>query len=671
MSDIVTKYTERAVQQEAEIAQLKQEILQLQNGEINDGNDSSSPELDKLRTENQKLKYRLAHLLRSIEEEEKQSTRITGTDTVMTDISQQLQGIFAFAIMSAFPDLANPTMAVEASKNDRFGDYQCNSAMAIAQQLRAVGRKISPNEIAQAIVKNMPSNKIIEKVEIAGPGFINVHIQRPFISAVISDILTKGVRPPKIDRKKKVVIDMSSPNIAKEMHVGHLRSTIIGESITRLLQFAGHDVQKVCHLGDWGTQFGMLIAHLQDRFPDYLTKSPPISDLQAFYKESKVRFDEDAEFKKRAYSLVVQLQAKEPDIHKAWQLICDISYRAFEDIYERLDIKDLIPRGESFYQDLMVETVQDLESRGFLELDEGRKIMFTDSSKVPLTIVKSDGGFTYDTSDMACIRYRVFVDKADWILYVVDAGQSVHLENIYAGGRIVGWYDPARVRVEHIKFGVVLGEDKKKFKTRSGDTVRLAELLDEGMRRSLDKLKEKERDKVLTAEELSAAQRSVAYGCIKYADLCHNRVNDYVFSFDKMLDDKGNTAVYLLYAYTRIKSIARLAKVDDAAVLQAAGSTPIDVIHAKEWKLAKCLSRFPEIVSRILNDLLMHTLCEYLYELTTTFTEFYDACYCVEKDRQTGVIVKVNMSRILLCEAAAAVMAKGFHILGLDPVNRM
>ncbi|XP_022099608.1 arginine--tRNA ligase, cytoplasmic-like [Acanthaster planci] len=671
MSEIVTKYTERAAKQEAEIAQLKQEICQLQNGEVMDENDDSSSELNQLRIENQKLKYRLAHLLRSIEEEQKQSATTAGNDTAMTSITQQLEGVFAYAIMAAFPDLVDPTVAVEASKSDRFGDYQCNSAMAIAQQLRALGRKISPNEIAQAIVQNVQLNDVIEKVEIAGPGFINVHIRRPFVSTVISDILTKGVRPPKTDRKKRVIIDMSSPNIAKEMHVGHLRSTIIGESIARLLQFAGHDVQKVSHFGDWGTQFGMLIAHLQDRFPNYLTESPPISDLQAFYKESKVRFDEEPEFKKRAYSLVVRLQAKEPDIYKAWQLICDISYRAFDEIYDRLGIKDLVPYGESFYQDMMVETVQDLESKGFLELDEGRKIMFTDTGTVPLTIVKSDGGFTYDTSDMACLKFRTLTEKADWVLYVVEAGQSVHLENIYAGGRMVGWYDPARVRVEHIKFGVVLGEDKKKFKTRSGDTVRLADLLNEGMKRSLDKLQEKERDKVLTTEELEAAQRSVAYGCVKYADLCHNRINDYVFSFDKMLDDKGNTAVYLLYAYTRIKSIARLAKVDDAAVLQAAATTPIDLTHPKEWKLAKCLSRFPEIVARILNDMLMHTLCEYLYELTTTFTEFYDACYCVEKDRKTGEIVKVNMSRILLCEAAAAVMAKGFYILGIDPVSRM
>ncbi|XP_071787585.1 arginine--tRNA ligase, cytoplasmic-like isoform X1 [Asterias amurensis] len=667
MSDVVTKYTDIAAQQEAEIAKLKEEILALQNGEV-----ELSPEVEKLKVENQKLKYRLGHLLRSIAEEEKNTAKASSDDAnVMTNISQKLETVFATAIKASFPELPNPSVAVESSKNDRFGDYQCNSAMAIAQQLRAIGKKTSPNEIAREVVKNLPPSDIIEKVDIAGPGFINIHIRRPFVSTVISDILNKGVRPPKTGGKRRVVIDMSSPNIAKEMHVGHLRSTIIGESISRLLVFAGHELVKVNHLGDWGTQFGMLIAHLQDRFPNYLTESPPISDLQAFYKESKVRFDEDAEFKKRAYTLVVKLQAKDPDIIKAWTMICDISFKAFEEIYERLGVKNLIPRGESFYQDMMVSTVETLESNGFVKLEEGRKIMFTDAGKVPLTLVKSDGGFTYDTSDMACIRYRIFEDKADWILYVIDAGQSIHMENIFAGGRMAGWYDPAKMRIEHIKFGVVLGEDKKKFKTRSGDTVRLADLLNEGMKRSLDKLKEKERDKVLTEEELLAAQRSVAYGCIKYADLCHNRICDYVFSFDKMLDDKGNTAVYLLYAFTRIKSIARLAKIDQAAILKAAATTPINLTHAKEWKLAKCLSRFPEIISRILSELLMHMLCEYLYELTTTFTEFYDVCYCVEKDRQTGEIVKVNMSRILLCEAAAAVMAKGFHILGLEPVNRM
>ncbi|XP_033373506.1 arginine--tRNA ligase, cytoplasmic isoform X2 [Parus major] len=468
----------------------------------------------------------------------------------------------------------------------------------------------------------------------------------------------------------QVVVDFSSPNIAKEMHVGHLRSTIIGESMCRLFEFAGYDVLRLNHLGDWGTQFGMLIAHLQDKFPDYLTVSPPIGDLQAFYKESKRRFDTEEEFKKRAYQCVVLLQSKNPDFIKAWNLICDVSRREFQKIYNCLDIT-IIERGESFYHEMMKDIVKEFEDKGFVQVDDGRKVVFVPGFPVPLTIMKSDGGYTYDTSDLAALKHRLCEEKGDILIYVVDSGQSVHFQTVFAAGQMIGWYDPKVTRVAHAAFGVVLGEDKKKFKTRSGDTVRLIDLLEEGLKRAMDKLKDKERDKVLTPEELKAAQTSVAFGCIKYADLSHNRLNDYVFSFDKMLDDRGNTAAYLLYAFTRIRAIARLANIDEQMLRKAAREEVLVLDHEKEWKLGKCILRFPEILQKILEDLLLHTLCDYLYELATTFTEFYDSCYCVEKDRQTGQIVKVNMWRLLLCEATATVMAKGFDILGIKPVERM
>lgn len=447
------------------------------------------------------------------------------------------------------------------------------------------------------------------------------------------------------------------------------RSTIIGDSIARLLEYLGHDVLRINHIGDWGTQFGMLIAHLQDKFPDYLTNPPPIGDLQAFYKESKTRFDEDSEFKKRAYNCVVRLQAFDPDYYKGWQMICDISRKEFKKIYERLDIK-LIERGESFYQTRMIAIVKELEERGLLENDEGRKIMWADGISIPLTIVKSDGGFTYDTSDMATIKQRVEEEKADWVIYVVDAGQATHFQLIFKCGEKAGIVDPKKHRLDHVGFGVVLGEDKKKFKSRSGDTVRLVDLLDEGLKRALDNLKEKERDKVLTTEELKKAQEAVAYGCIKYADLSHNRNHEYIFSFDKMLEDKGNTAVYLLYAYTRICSIARNANFSQEKIKELAKTTEISLNHEKEWKLGKILLKFPDVLGKITQDLCMHHLCEYVYEISTVFTEFYDSCYCIEKD-SSGDIVKVNVGRILLTEATAQIMAKCFDILGLKPVSKM
>merc|ERR1719300_1279486 len=517
------------------------------------------------------------------------------------------------------------------------------------------------------IVANVPENILVEKLEVAGPGFVNIYLRKRFIEESLELLLNEGVKPPATGSKKKVVLDFSSPNIAKEMHVGHLRSTIIGDSIGRLLEFLGHDVLRLNHIGDWGTQFGMLIAHLQDEFPNFRTESPPISDLMSFYKQSKARFDSDEEFKARAYACVVKLQAHEEDYLKAWNLICDVSRREFQKVYDRLDIS-LIERGESFYQDRMKDVVKDLGQKNHLEEDEGRKIMWAEGIQVPLTVIKSDGGFTYDTSDMAAIRQRVEEEAADWLVYVTDAGQATHFQSFFACAEKAGYTRPG-VRVDHVGFGVVLGEDKKKFKTRSGDTVRLVELLDEGLKRSKDKLLEKEREKVLNEEELLAAQTNVAYGCIKYADLSHNRNHEYIFSFDKMLEDKGNTAVYMLYAYTRIRSIARTAMVTDEQ-LKDAKKSGLKLEHEKELKLGKLLLRLSEVLTRITDDLLLHTLCEFMYEVANTFTEFYENCYCVEKDK-SGNIVKINWPRILLCEATASVLFTCFSILGLKPVQKM
>uniref|UniRef100_A0A8C1QU61 Arginine--tRNA ligase, cytoplasmic n=1 Tax=Cyprinus carpio TaxID=7962 RepID=A0A8C1QU61_CYPCA len=626
MGDPVANYTSRLQQQEGEIKLLQDEIERLRDPqELN----FTSSQLDELREENSRLKYRLNILKRSLQEEMSQN------DNEMLNINQRLQQIFGEAINTAYPGLENPPLTVTPNQQAKFGDYQCNSAMAMAQVMKAKGRKISPREIAEKIVQNIPNNELIERTEIAGPGFINVHLKRMFVSKLLSSLLVNGVKPPSLKKKKKVVVDFSSPNIAKEMHVGHLRSTIIGDSMCRLFEFLGYEVLRLNHVGDWGTQFGMLIAHLQDKFPNYLSVSPPIGDLQAFYKESKKRFDEDEEFKRRAYQCVVKLQSKEPDFIKAWNLICDVSRNEFQKVYNCLDIR-IEERGESYYQDMMTAVIKEFEEKGLVQLDEGRKIVFAPGQSIPLTIVKSDGGYTYDTSDLAAIKNRIFDEKADIIIYVTDSGQAVHFQVVFAAAQLIGWYDPKVIRVEHAGFGVVLGEDKKKFKTRSGDTVRLMDLLEEGLKRSMDKLKEKGRDKVLTPEDLVKAQRAVAFGCIKYADLSHNRINDYVFSFDKMLDDRGNTAAYLLYAFTRIRSIARLANIQEATLRTAVETTEVLLDHEKEWKLGKCILRFPEILQKITDDLLLHTLCDYLYELATTFTEFYDSCYCVEKDRQTG-----------------------------------
>ncbi|XP_013112873.2 probable arginine--tRNA ligase, cytoplasmic [Stomoxys calcitrans] len=664
-------------------AELRARIEDTKNGV---GLEEEDEELTKLLLENSKLKHRLAILENAIDVEKsggsgKASASIGKSFTpavipphinTMVSVSDHFLDLFTNAIAKAYPQLAG-TLAIISPVNAnaaKFGDYQCNSAMSLAKTLKASGINKSPRDIAQEILKQCEPSPLVEKAEVAGAGFINVFLKKSYAIDALTNILKSGVKAPEV-KKQRALVDFSSPNIAKEMHVGHLRSTIIGESISRLLEFMGHDVLRVNHVGDWGTQFGMLIAHLEDRFPNFLKESPPIGDLQAFYKESKKRFDEDEEFKKRAYSRVVQLQSGEANSTKAWNLICDVSRREFQKIYDRLDIS-LTEKGESFYQSRMIEVVKLLESKNLLEFDEGRKIMWptADKSGIPLTVVKSDGGYTYDTSDMAAIRYRIEEEKRDWLIYVVDSGQHTHLKNIYLAAERCGILNPEKHRAEHVQFGVVLGEDGKKFKTRSGESVKLSDLLDEGLKRSLDKLIEKERDKVLTPQELKAAQESVAYGCIKYADLSHNRTNEYVFSFDKMLEDRGNTAVYLLYAFTRICSISRNSGEDFSDLAKVLESTKIELEHEKEWKLAKTLLKFPDMLVKISKDLLLHILCEYCYEVSTVFSEFYDNCYCIEKNKE-GQIVKVNRSRILLCEATAAVLRKCFHILGLKPVAKI
>ncbi|CAL7949117.1 unnamed protein product [Xylocopa violacea] len=663
---------ERAATAEKEINFLKKEIEFLrQNITSNCTNANSVPkdEYLKLEQENIKLRHRVAILKRTIEAERaKAQCEMKITNNVIS-IYDTLYDLFEKAISAAYPDICDPPVVVTSSSYPKFGDYQCNSAMPLCKLLTNNGIQTKPRDVANNIMLKVEESNLISKLEVAGAGFINVFLKKEFAQTTLSNLVKNGEVHPPYMKKQRVVVDFSSPNIAKEMHVGHLRSTIIGESIARLLEFLGHDVLRINHVGDWGTQFGMLITHLQDKFPDYLTVSPPITDLQSFYKESKKRFDEDEEFKKRAYNCVVKLQAFDPEMTQAWKLICDVSRKEFEKVYVRLDIT-LIERGESFYQKHMEKIVKDLEARGLLEEDEGRKIMWSKlDNEIPLTIVKSDGGFTYDTSDIAALKQRLEDERANWIIYVTDAGQSKHFQILKSCAERAGILKSYH-RLDHVGFGVVLGSDKKKFKTRSGETVKLSDLLDEGLKRALQKLKERERDKVLTEEELKAAQESIAYGCIKYADLSHNRNHEYVFSFDKMLEDKGNTAVYLLYALTRIRSIARAANISQEKLREMAQNTEISLEHEKEWKLAKVLIQFPDVLVKITKDLYLHPLCDYCYEISCAFTEFYDNCYCVEKN-DLGEIVNINIGRMLLTEATAIIMEKCFSILGLKPVARM
>ncbi|XP_055339993.1 LOW QUALITY PROTEIN: arginine--tRNA ligase, cytoplasmic-like [Paramacrobiotus metropolitanus] len=656
---------ERTLAQEKETAGLEQQVADMKRSVDALANDGSSGDMESLSDTNARLKFRMAHLQKALESRESQASAESHTTR------KRLEALFHVAVLSCYPNIEEIPNAVNAC-DPRHGDYQCNDAMQICQWLKKQGINEKPNLIAQKLLDNLPKNNLIASSKVAPAGFINVDLNKEYVADQLTDLVKKNYPPPTLPKKQRVVVDYSSPNIAKEMHVGHLRSTIIGDSIANMLEFAGHDVLRLNHLGDWGTQFGMLIAHLEEQFPDYLTVSPPIGDLQAFYKESKKRFDEDAEFKKRAYNRVVQLQSHVPEITKAWQLIVSVSYQEFTKVYERLSTsKKLQNRGESFYQDHMVDLVKELDGKGQMTEEEGRKLLFVPGGQIPLTIVKSDGGFTYDTSDLACIKHRLQVEKCDRNLYVIDSGQELHINLIIKAAEFLGFSKPEQLS-QFVGFGLVLGEDKKKFKTRSGDTVRLVDLLDEGVNRAAAKLKDKGRDKDLTTEEFEAARDAVAYGCIKYADLSNNRTSDYVFSFDKMLDDKGNTAVYLLYAYTRIRAISRNAGVSPdslKAYVESVEQLPLD--HAKELKLAKKLIQFHEMLLTVMDNLLMNQLCDYMYQLSGVFTEFYDNCYCIEKDRKSGEVLKIHMHRLALCEATAGVMDRCFQILGIKPVGKM
>lgn len=608
----------------------------------------------------------------------------------MECITVKAKNLFREAIIAAYPHLAdkNPPVIIgpvpdrQASAVE--ADYQCNSAMPLMKMLSRFpipteegtkGPNPNPVSIAENIVACLPieqDENIFENFTIV-KGFINFSLKKSYVGIKILDLIESGVTID-YNAPSKVIVDYSSPNIAKEMHVGHLRSTILGDCISHLLEFVGCEVLRLNHIGDWGTQFGMLLTLLFDSFgDDYAKFTQEIESLQSFYKQAKAKFDQDEEFKKRSYETVVKLQSKDPQAIEAWQQICDISRKEFNILYERLDIKNLIERGESFYHDMMSDMIKDLKDKGLLIKEEGRELFWPNEEQkgcVPLTVVKSDGGYTYDTSDLAAVRHRTQVEQAKRIIYVTDSGQASHFQSIFACTKRAGYADDS-VRLEHVGFGVVLGEDKKKFKTRSGDTVRLSELLDEGMERSLAKLKEKGRDKELSEQELKQAQEAVAYGCIKYSDLSRDRNKDYIFSFDQMLKDQGNTAVYLLYTVTRIRSIARKANLGTIEDIMKSRNTsePFELEHPRQLRLAKFILRFPDVIAQCVEDLFFHSLCQYLYDLSSLYSDFYEQCYCIETSGDK--IIKINVDRILLCEATAFVMEKGLNLLGIKTVSRM
>jgi arginyl-tRNA synthetase len=552
------------------------------------------------------------------------------------------------------------------SSNPKFGDYQANMAMGLAKKLNQ-----QPRSIAQSIVDNLDVSQICEVPQIAGPGFINFTVKPAHLAAQLQQIQSdKRLGIAIANPPQRVVVDFSSPNIAKEMHVGHLRSTILGDCIARVLEFRGHDVLRLNHVGDWGTQFGMLILFLREAYPQALTTADALDlgDLVALYKQAKQRFDEDGEFQEAARREVVKLQAKDPESIAAWKLLCSQSRREFQVIYDRLNIQ-LTERGESFYNPYLAAVVDDLRELGLLVESEGAQCVFPegftnrDGEPLPVIIQKTDGGYNYATTDLAAIKYRIETDGANRIIYITDAGQANHFAQFFQVARLAKWI-PANVEITHVPFGLVLGEDGKKIKTRSGETIKLKELLDEAIdtfRADLEsRLATEERQE--TPEFIANSAQVVGLSAVKYADLSQNRLSNYVFSFDKMLALQGNTAPYMLYAYARINGISRKGGIDFE---QLDDNAQIILNEELELTLAKHLLELATIIAEVERDLLPNRLCQYLFELSQKFNQFYDKHNVLHSEEP------LRTSRLILCDLTAKTLRLGLDLLGIQVLDRM
>jgi len=580
---------------------------------------------------------------------------------------EQLKIRFEQALVAAFgSDYAGTDAILVPASNPKFGDYQSNAPLSLSKKLGQ-----APRAIAEQLVKHLDVADICQIPSVAGPGFINFTLKPEYLEAQLAAIQADsrlGVALTK--HPQRVVIDFSSPNIAKEMHVGHLRSTIIGDSIARILEFWGHDVLRLNHVGDWGTQFGMLIAYLREVSPEALTTANALDlgDLVAFYRQAKQRFDTDEAFQETARQEVVKLQAGAEDTKHAWKLLCEQSRREFQTIYDWLDIH-LTERGESFYNPLLAEVVKDLTHKGLLVEDAGAKCVFLEGftnkagEPLPLIVQKSDGGYNYATTDLAALRYRIQQDQADRIIYVTDAGQANHFTQVFQVARRAGWI-PGEVEIVHVPFGLVQGEDGKKLKTRSGETVRLKDLLDEAIARTRSdlqaRLKQEERNE--TEEFINHVAKVVGISAVKYADLSQNRTSNYIFSYNKMLALQGNTAPYMLYAYVRIQGISRKGDIDFE---QLGANAKILLEEETELVLAKHLLQIQEVLSEVEQDLFPNHLCQYLFELSQKFNQFYDRCPVLQIDEPQ------RTSRLVLCNLTARTLKLGLSLLGIPVLERM
>ncbi|EAO9676687.1 arginine--tRNA ligase [Salmonella enterica subsp. enterica] len=550
---------------------------------------------------------------------------------------------------------------VRQSAKVQFGDYQANGMMAVAKKLG-----MAPRQLAEQVLTHLDLSGIASKVEIAGPGFINIFLEPAFLAEQVQQALASdrlGVSQP---TRQTIVVDYSAPNVAKEMHVGHLRSTIIGDAAVRTLEFLGHHVIRANHVGDWGTQFGMLIAWLEKQQQEN-AGDMALADLEGFYRDAKKHYDEDEAFAERARNYVVKLQSGDAYFREMWRKLVDITMTQNQITYDRLNVtltRDDV-MGESLYNPMLPSIVADLKAKGLAVESEGATVVFLDEFKnkegdpMGVIIQKKDGGYLYTTTDIACAKYRYETLHADRVLYYIDSRQHQHLMQAWTIVRKAG-YVPDSVPLEHHMFGMMLGKDGKPFKTRAGGTVKLADLLDEALERARRLVAEKNPD--MPADELEKLANAVGIGAVKYADLSKNRTTDYIFDWDNMLAFEGNTAPYMQYAYTRVLSVFRKADIDE----QALASAPVIISEDREAQLAARLLQFEETLTVVAREGTPHVMCAYLYDVAGLFSGFYEHCPILSAENDA-----VRNSRLKLAQLTAKTLKLGLDTLGIETVERM
>lgn len=549
---------------------------------------------------------------------------------------------------------------VRQSAKAQFGDYQVNGIMAIARKMR-----VAPQQLAGQVIAHLDLQGIASNVEIAGPGFINIFLAADFLV----NHLEQALASPRLDIVRQpaqtVVVDYSAPNIAKEMHVGHIRSTIIGDAIVRTLEFLGHKVIRANHVGDWGTQFGMLIALLEQQRKES-TDTMLLTDLEAFYRAAKRHYDEDAEFAARARSYVVKLQRGDSWCRQMWRELIDITMIQNQIIYDRLNVtltRDDV-MGESLYNPMLADIVADLRAKGLAVESDGAIVVYLEEFKnkegnpMGVIIQKKDGGYLYTTTDIACAKYRYETLHADRLLYYIDSRQHQHLMQAWSIVRKAG-YVPEHIQLEHHMFGMMLGKDGKPFKTRAGGTVKLADLLDEALERARQLVAQKNPD--MPADEQEKLAQVLGISAVKYADLSKNRTTDYIFDWDNMLSFDGNTAPYLQYACIRVASIFRRADIDEAELL-----LPVTLQTQHEMALASRLLQLEEALITVARDGTPHVMCNYLYDLAGLFSTFYEHCPILNAPEPA-----VRQSRLKLAQLTARTLTLGLTTLGIETVERM